>query len=54
METIKLWLEEDEEIPQFKRLRFTTVPVSLADVLLRGIHPWRGREDTSRLRGRGV
>jgi len=44
METFRLWLEPDKDMPQFQRLRFEKVTVPLADVLLRGIHPWQGRD----------
>jgi len=42
MKTFRLWFEEDREIPRFKRLRLEKVPVSIADVLKKGIHPWQG------------
>ena len=42
METFRLWLEDDKEIPRFKRLKYAKVTVSLADVLKKGIHPWMG------------
>ena len=40
METFKLWLEKDSQIPRFKRLAFKKVSVHIADVLKKGIHPW--------------
>jgi len=40
METFKLWLEKDSEIPRFKRLAFKKVTVHIGDVLKKGIHPW--------------
>ncbi len=46
MKTFKLWLEPDSEIPEFKRLGFAVVDVPVADVLLRGIHPWDGKNDS--------
>jgi len=49
METFKFWLENDRELPRFKRLNFVTVPVSLASVLGRGIHPWQPQEYRSSL-----
>ena len=52
METFRLWLEPDNDIPQFKRLRFEKVTVPLADVLLRGIHPWQGRDTNTSLKER--
>ncbi|EFK96638.1 hypothetical protein LDC_1331 [sediment metagenome] len=40
--TIRFRLEPDRILPQFQRLRWEVIEVSLADVLLRGIHPWMG------------
>lgn len=40
LQTFKLWLEPDTEIPQFGRLAWAIIDVSLEDVLLRGVHPW--------------
>ena len=42
LQTLKLWLEPDRTIPQFQRLRWATVDVSIQDVLLNGVHPWCG------------
>jgi hypothetical protein len=42
LQTFKLWLEPDRGIPQFQRLRWATVDVSIQDVLLNGVHPWWG------------
>ena len=42
LQTFKLWLEPDRDIPQFRRLRWATVGVSIQDVLLHGVHPWSG------------
>ena len=42
LQTFKLWLEPDRDIPQFHRLRWSTVSVSIEDVLLHGVHPWSG------------
>jgi len=39
MKTYRLWLEKDSDLPQFRRLRFEQVEVSLKRVLLEGIHP---------------
>ncbi|MFC1601261.1 hypothetical protein ACFL34_02830 [Candidatus Sumerlaeota bacterium] len=39
MKTYKLWLEQDKDIPRFKRLNFKKVDAPLADVLNKGIHP---------------
>jgi len=44
METFRLWLEQDRQVPRFKRLWFEKVPVSIADVLRKGIHPWQGAD----------
>jgi hypothetical protein len=40
--TFRLWLEPDDAIPGFQRLRWETMDVPIADVLLHGVHPWRG------------
>jgi hypothetical protein len=42
LKTFRLWLEPDKEIPQFRRLRWEVVKVSIRDVLLKGVHPWIG------------
>jgi hypothetical protein len=42
MQSFRLWLEPDPDIPRFKRLAFEKVKVSIADVLKKGIHPWMG------------
>jgi len=42
METFKLSLEPDKEIPQFKRLNYEKVQVPIALILTKGIHPWQG------------
>ena len=42
MQTYRLWLEADKEIPRFKRLRFAKAEVPIGDVLRKGIHPWQG------------
>jgi hypothetical protein len=52
MKTFRLWLEPDKEIPQFKRLAYERVDVSIADVLLRGIHPWIEAEENRSLNQR--
>ena len=44
LKTFRFWLEPDQEIPRFKRLQWELVEVSVADVLLHGIHPWAGAE----------
>ena len=49
METFRLWLEPDTEIPGFWQLRHEIVTVPLADVLHKGIHPWQGTEAHSNL-----
>ena len=50
MRTFKLWLEDDEEIPRFKRLAFEKVQVAIAQVLKRGIHPWQNGQENDSLR----
>lgn len=42
MQTYRLWLEPDNEIPRFKRLCFAKAEVAIGDVLRKGIHPWLG------------
>ena len=42
LQTFKLWLEPDRDIPQFRRLQWALVSVPIQDVLLHGIHPWSG------------
>jgi len=42
LQTFKLWLEPDRDIPQFRRLRWAIEAVSIRDVLLHGVHPWVG------------
>ena len=43
MQTFKLWLEDDPDIPEFKTLNYEIVDVDLRDVLENGIHPWTDR-----------
>ena len=52
MRTFRLWLEQDKEIPQFKRLAYERVDVSIADVLLKGIHPWTETDENRSLNQR--
>ena len=49
MKTFRLWLEPDDQIPQFRRLAYELADVPIADVLLRGIHPWIEAEENSSL-----
>ncbi len=49
MQTIQLSLIPDEQIPEFKRLNFKISEVSLADVLLNGIHPWGCSDHSSHI-----
>jgi len=49
MQTIQLSLIPDEQVPEFKRLNFKIVDVSLADVLLNGIHPWGCSDHSSHI-----
>ena len=39
IQTYKLWLEPDKEIPELMRLKFNLVDVNTEDVFLKGIHP---------------
>ena len=47
MQTIRLWLEDDPDIPVFKKLAWEVVEISIRAVLEQGIHPW-GDRNTSR------
>ena len=49
LETFRLWLEPDRDIPQFRRLRWGTTHVPIQDVLLNGIHPSNGVDQHSTL-----
>ncbi len=49
LQTFKLWLEPDRDIPQFRRLRWAAESVSVQDVLLTGVHPWSGPDKHSTL-----
>ncbi len=51
LKTFRFWLEPDPEIPQFKRLHWRLVDVSITDVLLKGIHPWMGPNQHGTLAG---
>jgi len=42
LQTFKLWLEPDRDIPQFRRLRWAAESAPIQDVLLHGVHPWSG------------
>jgi len=42
METFKLSLEQDKDIPHFKRLNYEKVQVPISLILTKGIHPWQG------------
>ena len=52
MKTYRLWLEPDPTFPRFKRLAFDQVEVPIADVLVKGIHPWQKAESSLTLRSR--
>ena len=39
IQTYKLWLEPDTEIPELMRLKFNLADVNPEDVFLKGIHP---------------
>jgi hypothetical protein len=43
MQTFKLWLEEDPEIPLFKMLSYEKTDVEIRKVIENGIHPWEDR-----------
>ncbi len=40
LKTFRLWLEPDRDFPQFERLAWEIVDVSIRDVLMGGVHPW--------------
>ena len=42
LETYRLILEPDRDMPRLLRLRWETVPVTIRDVLFHGVHPWSG------------
>jgi len=48
MRSFRFWFEPNEKIPQFKKLCWDTIDVSLSDVLKTGIHPWQG-DNTHRI-----
>ena len=48
MQTFKLWLENDPDIPEFKTLNYKTVEVDIKDVLENGIHPWGDHQYANR------
>lgn len=52
MKTFRLWFAPDREVPQFKRLEYEQVDVSIEDVLLKGIHPWVESEENRSLNQR--
>ena len=54
METFRIRLENDKEIPCFKRLKYEKAKVPVADVLRNGIHPWQEDAYNSSLKKRFV
>jgi hypothetical protein len=44
MQTFKIWLVKDPEIPELKKLSWEIVEVSVKDILENGIHPWSDRQ----------
>ena len=48
MQTFKLWLENDPDIPEFKTLCYKTVEVEIKDVIENGIHPWGDHQYANR------
>ena len=45
LKTFRFSLEPDAQFPQFKRLAFQPVEVSIRDVLMGGVHPWTTNND---------
>ena len=45
LKTFRFWLEPDQKFPQFKRLAWEQVEVSIRDVLMGGVHPWTTNQD---------
>lgn len=43
METYRLWLEQDMDIPQLKKLACEITDVDISEILTKGIHPWGDR-----------
>ncbi len=43
METFKIWLEQDSDIPKLKKLACEITEVDIGDILTQGIHPWGDR-----------
>jgi len=48
MQTFKLWLENDPDIPEFRTLCYKTVEVEIKDVIENGIHPWGDHQYANR------
>jgi len=48
MQTFKLWLENDPDIPEFRTLCYKTVEVEIKDILENGIHPWGDHQYANR------
>jgi hypothetical protein len=47
LETFRFWLEPDQKFPQFKRLAWEQVEVSIREVLMGGVHPWTTNHDST-------
>ena len=45
LKTFRFRLEPDQQFPQFKRLAWERVEVSIRDVLMGGVHPWTTNRD---------
>lgn len=50
MQTLKLWLEDDPDIPELKKLAFEVVDVDIQDILQGGVHPWSDHQANRTLR----
>ncbi|MFZ1684111.1 MAG: hypothetical protein WAU88_08280 [Candidatus Zixiibacteriota bacterium] len=49
MQTYRLWLESDSDIPELKKIGFALTEVDIKDVLENGVHPWSERNANRRL-----
>lgn len=54
METFKLWLKDDPDIPEFKQLAWEIVDVDVQDVIEKGIHPYSDKNANRTLSERFV
>ena len=45
LKTFRFRLEPDQQFPQFRRLAWERVEVSICDILMGGVHPWTTNQD---------